>query len=100
MENELLSSRRREIEALARERGLDVDKPLEELDASGDGLVVAALATMLGLPIRGAFDASVRLNEVERSANELARPQQLLESQAEHLQEFRDRLDEEGASSD
>jgi len=100
MENELLSSRRRELEGLARERGLDADKPLQELDASDDGLAVAALATMLGLPIQDAFDASVRLDELERSANELARPQQLLESQAELLQELRDRLGEEGAQAD
>lgn len=99
MENDL-SSRRRELETRARERGLDVDALLEKLDASNDGLVVAALGSMLGLPIRQVFDASARLDEVERSANEMARPQQLLERQAEHWKELRERLGEEGALED
>ena len=96
MENDL-ASRRRELEGRARERGLDVDAHLEKLDVSDDGLVVAALASMLGLPIRQAFDASVRLDELERSANEAARPQQLLERHAEHWEELRERLGEEEA---
>jgi hypothetical protein len=99
MENEL-SSRRRELEGRARERGLDIDAHLEKLDASDDGLVVAALGSMLGLPIRQVFDVSVRLDEIEDSASELARPQQLLERHAEHWQELQDRLREEGALED
>jgi hypothetical protein len=95
-----LSSRRRELETRARERGLDVDALLEKLDASNDGLVVAALGSMLGLPIRQVFDASARLDELERSANEMARPQHLLERHAEHWQELRERLGEEGALED
>ena len=100
MENESLSSRRRELENRARQRGLDVDSSLQKLDPSGDGLVVAFLATMLGLPIRGAFDVSAPLDELERSANELARPQQLLQMHAEHWHELQDRLGEEGALED
>jgi hypothetical protein len=100
MENDL-SSRRRELESRARERGLDVDAHLKELDASGggddDGLVVAALASVLGLPIRQVFDASARLDELERSADEVARRQQLLERHAEHWHELRERLGDEGA---
>ena len=99
MENDL-SSRRRELEGRARERGLDVDAHLEKLDASDDGLVVAALGSMLGLPIRQVFDVSVRLDEIEDSASELARPQQLLERHAKHWQELQDRLREEGALED
>jgi|SwirhirootsSR2_FD_contig_31_17026674_length_361_multi_2_in_0_out_0_1 hypothetical protein len=103
MENDL-SSRRRELESRARERGLDVDAHLKELDASGggddDGLVVAALASVLGLPIRQVFDASARLDELERSADEVARRQQLLERHAEHWHELRERLGDEGALGD
>jgi hypothetical protein len=96
MQNEFLSSRRRELESRARNRGLDVDARLEGLDASDDGLIVAVLASLLGLPIKDAFDGSAQLDELERTANELARSQQLLEKQAEHWQELRGRLGEEG----
>ena len=99
MENDL-SSRRRELESRARERGLDVDSHLARLDASDEGLVIVALGSMLGLPIRQVFDVSVRLDEIERSASEMARPQQLLERHAEHWQELQDRLGEEGALKD
>jgi hypothetical protein len=96
MENDL-SSRRRELEARARERGLDVGAQLEKLGGSDDGLVVAALASMLALPIRQVFDGHTPLDELERSANEAAQPQQLLERHAEHWQELRERLGEERA---
>jgi len=100
IQEEFLTSRRRELETRARDSGLEVDPRLEGLDTTDDRLVVAALGTLLGLPIRQVFDESVRVDELERSANELARRRQVLEAEAEHWQELRDRLGREGALED
>jgi len=65
-----LSERRRQLEARAEQQGIDVQARLRGLPLEDDGVMVGALATLLGLNVRGAFDAGMDLDELTRMSEE------------------------------
>ena len=67
-EQEALARRRAELSARADERGIDGKSQLEGLPTDDDGLMVAALATLLGVDVRQAFAPEVSVEELERNA--------------------------------
>ena len=65
---EALARRRIELTNRAEERGLDWQSRVSSLDADDDGLMVAALATLLGVSVRHAFDLDLSIDELEKLA--------------------------------
>jgi hypothetical protein len=62
--------RREELARLARERGIDWEDRLKSLPREDDRVLIAALAGLLQLEIRGAF-SDARLDELERRSEAL-----------------------------
>jgi hypothetical protein len=65
-----LSERRRELQARAEQQGVDLQAGLRGLPLDDDGLILGALATLLGLNIMRAFDEGVDLDELTRFSEE------------------------------
>ena len=66
MKTDPLARRRDELTARAEMRNIDWRAQLEGLPRDDDGLMVAALASLLGVNIRRAFDVETRLEDLER----------------------------------
>jgi hypothetical protein len=79
-DQEALGRRRAELSARADERSIDWQSEVERLPTGDDGEVVAALATLLGVSIREAFNPDLSVEELERNAER---------SQAEHELRYR-----------
>ena len=65
---EALARRRAELSARADERDIDWQLQVKGLPTDDDGLMVAALATLLGVGVREAFDPDLSVEELERHA--------------------------------
>jgi len=70
MTTEELIARRRELQAMADQQNIDWKTRLSSLPQDDDGLIVAALGTILGLNARRALDESITLNELLRYSEE------------------------------
>jgi hypothetical protein len=68
MEADALARRRGELTGHADERGIDWKGELEGLPADDDGLMVAALASLLGLDIQRVFAVETSLGDLERDS--------------------------------
>jgi hypothetical protein len=68
MEADALARRRAELTGHADERSIDWKGQLEGLPTDDDGLMVAALASLLGLDIQRVFDVETRLGDLERDS--------------------------------
>jgi hypothetical protein len=67
-DQEALARRRAELSARADERGIDWQSQVKGLPTDDDRLMVAALATLLGVDAHEAFDPAFSVDELERRA--------------------------------
>jgi hypothetical protein len=68
MEADALANRRRELTAYAEQQGIQWERELEGLPLHDDGLVVAAVASLLDLDIQRVFAEEVNLRDLERES--------------------------------
>jgi hypothetical protein len=78
MDAQVLSNRRKELEARADQEKLEWKYRIEGL--KDDRLVVLALATALGFNLRGALDPSKSLAELDRQRKEIQATSKHLEA--------------------
>ena len=84
-----LSERRRQLQARAEQQGVDLQSRLEGLPLDDDGVIMGALATLLGLPITSAFDAAIDLDELTRLSEERRAEQLTNELIEQYVSELR-----------